>query len=161
MPALSSRSYTRQYERLGYYGAYVAANGIIFSPDFGQVGIDGIVRQLGNVAEREYHVAFTLLWVVELFDFLGPRQCWLPVYRILGMSGNQIEIIQTATQKEHYYGPGWRAANHARPSPLELGIAGAASDDDVTAVKALYATPAPNWVRHHLVSKGIRHDLAA
>ena len=52
------------------YGAYVAAIGVyLYLLNLGQVGVDVyLVRQLGNVAEKEYHVASTLLLVAGLLE---------------------------------------------------------------------------------------------
>ncbi len=53
-----------------HYGAYVAANGIyLYLQNLGQVGVDVyLVRQLGNVAESEYHVASTVLLAAALVE---------------------------------------------------------------------------------------------
>ena len=55
-----------------HFGAYVAANGIyLFLQNLGQVGVDVyLVRQLGDVAKREYHVASTVLLAVGLIEVL-------------------------------------------------------------------------------------------
>jgi O-antigen/teichoic acid export membrane protein len=55
-----------------HYGAYVAANGIyLYLQNLGQVGVDVyLVRQLGDVAEREYHVASTVLLAAGLVEIL-------------------------------------------------------------------------------------------
>ncbi len=80
-----------------------------------------------------------------------------------GLNDNQIEIIQSAIQKEHYYvtGPDGARLTTLGLSPLELAVAGATSDDDVLSIKALHAAHGPAWLRHHLQAKGIQHDLAA
>jgi O-antigen/teichoic acid export membrane protein len=54
------------------YGAYVAALGIyLYLQSLGQVGVDVyLVRQLGSVAEQEYHVASTFLLATALFGIL-------------------------------------------------------------------------------------------
>ena len=85
------------------------------------------------------------------------------LYRILGLNDNQIDIIQTAVQKEHYYvtGPDGARLTTFGLSPLELAIAAATSDDDVLTIKALYETHGADWLKHHLQSKGIDHALAA
>lgn len=53
-----------------HYGAYVAANGVyLYLQNLGQVGVDVyLVRQLGDVAEREYHVASTVLLAAGLLE---------------------------------------------------------------------------------------------
>jgi O-antigen/teichoic acid export membrane protein len=53
-----------------HYGAYVAASGIyLYLQNLGQVGVDVyLVRQSGNVAEKEYHVASTLLLLAALLE---------------------------------------------------------------------------------------------
>ena len=55
-----------------HYGAYVAASGIyLYLQNLGQVGVNVyLVRQIGNVAEREYHVASTVLLAAALFEIL-------------------------------------------------------------------------------------------
>jgi type IV secretion system protein VirB4 len=81
------------------------------------------------------------------------------LYRILGLNDNQIEIIQTSVPKEHYYvtGPDGARLTTLGLSPLELAVAGATSDDDVTAVKALYATHGRDWLKHHMALKGVAY----
>jgi len=55
-----------------HYGAFVAANGIyLYLQNLGQVGVDVyLVRQPGNVAEREYNVASTFLLAAGLLGIL-------------------------------------------------------------------------------------------
>ena len=81
------------------------------------------------------------------------------LYQVFGLNDNQIDIIRDATEKEHYYvtGPDGARLISLGLSPLELAVAGATSDDDVSAVKALYATYGKDWLRHHLAAKGIAY----
>lgn len=81
------------------------------------------------------------------------------LYRILGLNDNQISLIQAARPKEHYYvtGPDGARMTTFDLSPLELAVAGATSEDDVLAVKALYARHGDGWLSRHLEAKGVRH----
>lgn len=85
------------------------------------------------------------------------------LYRILGLNDNQIGIIQSGIQKEHYYitGPDGSRLTTLDLSPLELAVAGATSETDVGRIKALHATHGEDWLRHHLTAKGVQHALAA
>jgi O-antigen/teichoic acid export membrane protein len=69
------------------YGAYVAAIGIyLYLQDLGQAGVDVfLVRQQGDMAERMFHVASTLLLAMGVFEIVvvqigaGPLAGWVQV----------------------------------------------------------------------------------
>jgi type IV secretion system protein TrbE len=102
-----------------------------------------------------------------------PRKIFLPnssakqkgsveYYSDLGLNDNQINIIQAARPKEHYYvtGPDGARLTSFDMSRFELAVAGATSADDVQLIKRLYATHADGFLQHLLAAKGIDHPLA-
>jgi type IV secretion system protein VirB4 len=85
------------------------------------------------------------------------------LYRILGLNDNQIDIIQTAVPKEHYYvtGPDGARLISLGLSMFELSVLGATDEPAVKLIRKLHHEHGQNWLRSYLQIKGVDHALAA
>jgi type IV secretion system protein TrbE len=81
------------------------------------------------------------------------------LYRAMGLNDNQIEIIRTAMPKREYYivtPEGCRLVDLAL-GPLALAFAGATSEADAKAVRALVAQHGDQWMWRFLDRKGVTY----
>ena len=79
------------------------------------------------------------------------------LYSQFGLSWTQREILRTATKGRDYYlsqGENHRLIQFGL-GPLTLALAGATSEDEVRAVRALMARHGDGWLHHHLQNKGV------
>jgi type IV secretion/conjugal transfer VirB4 family ATPase len=80
-----------------------------------------------------------------------------PVYKALGLTSKQMEIIAGATPKRHYY---YISPNGRRLFALDLGDAamsfiGASGKDDISVVRALMSEQGQRWPAAWLRSRGL------
>lgn len=83
------------------------------------------------------------------------------LYASMGYTWQQRELIRTLEPKRAYYvtQPAGSRVIWPEFGPLMLSVAGATGDSEVRQVEQLIAQHGDDWLRHHLISKGINPDV--
>lgn len=89
----------------------------------------------------------------------GPRE----FYSMIGLNDRQVEILQTATPKRHYYfwSPEGRRLIDLNLGPITLSFVGASGKKDIATVQRLRTAHGEEWPWHWLDLRGVeyRHML--